>query len=565
MLRNLYIKNYVIIEKINIDFTSGLNVITGETGAGKSILIDALDILTGSRLDKKSVGIFGDESIVEGSFSINNKETRDFLEEKGYPLEEDLIIVSRQWSREGPSSSRLNGRIVTASMIKEIMVRIIDIHGQNQNQTLLRKDNYFRLLDDYSKEFSYPVLSDLKKCIDELKFYEKELSSIDYNEKEVDRELDILQFQLKEIDEIDLENIDENEIEEEYDRLSKIESIQEKVQVIYEKLSGYDEKGNLLDRLNEITHEISEIANFDKTLQEISDQSTEGRILFEDLTTNLYRFKDGLYYDEEKYYYLERNIEIITKLKRKYGNNIKDILKFKDRLILRQELLSNIEENRRILIHKMDVKREEAYNYAEELNKIRNKSAQIIEQKMTQNLIDLNMNNASFRIKIDKESHLNYNGFDSIDFLIQTNKGQDYYSLSKIASGGEISRIMLGFKQVFAEVDPVGTLIFDEIDAGISGRTAQIVGEKLVDLSSGFQIISISHLPQIASLADHHLLIKKDDIGNKTISNLFIVEGNERSEEIARLIGGVDITETTRLQAKEMLEQAISKKKERRL
>lgn len=565
MLKNLFIKNFVIIEQVHIDFTCGLNVISGETGAGKSILINALEILIGNRLDKKAIGIFGDTAIVEGTFLIQDEETSKFLENCGYPPEENLIIISRQWNKKGNSENRLNDRIVTATIIKKILNQIIDIHGQNQNRLLLKKDNYYHLIDDFRKDETHPLLDKIKTSIKEIDHYRNELNNISLEPAEVDRELDIINYQLDEIGEVDLEDINEEEIELEYDKLSRMESVKESLHGMHERISGYDPMGNLLDRFNEISQGFITIADFDPILEESYKEFEEVKILLEEISNTIDRYNDNLFYDEEKYYELEMTISKLTNLKRKFGKDIDDILQFKDELYQRKEILQNIDENRNIIQDKLNKSRKEALSTAADLRNIRIRIAKAVEEKVTDNLKDLNMVNAEFLIEIEKEEQLHYNGIDRIDFLLKTNKGQDFSSLSKIASGGEVSRIMLGFKEVFAEADPTDTLIFDEIDSGISGRTAQIVGEKLVDLSNKFQIISISHLPQIASLADCHILIEKKDIEDKTISNLSIITGKERTEEIARLIGGVDITNTTLLQAEEMLEQAISMKKERKV
>lgn len=565
MLKNLFIKNFVIIEQVHIEFGLGLNVISGETGAGKSILINALEILIGNRLDKKAIGIFGDTALVEGTFLIHDRETAHFLEKSGYPPEEDLIIISRQWNKKGNSENRLNGRIVTATIIKRILNQVIDIHGQNQNQLLLRKDNYYHLIDDFRKEETHPLLDKIKTEIKEIEYFREELNNISLEPAEVDRELDILNYQLDEIGEVNLEEIDEEEIELEYDKLSRMESVKESLYGMHERISGYDPMGNLLDRLNEVGQSFIAIADFDPVLEESYKEFEEIKILLEEISNTINRYNENLYYDEEKYYELEMTISKLTNLKRKFGKDIESILQFKKDLLQRKEILQHIDENRYRIQENLNKSKKEALSAAVNLRKIRLEIAKAVEEKVTDNLKDLNMLNAEFMIEIEKEEKLHYNGIDRIDFLLKTNKGQAFSSLSKIASGGEVSRIMLGFKEVFASADPTDTLIFDEIDSGISGRTAQIVGEKLVDLSDKFQIISISHLPQIASLADRHILIEKKDVEDKTISNLSIIDGKERTEEIARLIGGVDITNTTLLQAEEMLEQAISMKKERRV
>ena len=560
MIENLYIKNFVIFKEVNCEFISGFNVISGETGAGKSILIDALSILFGSRMDKKLIGSFDEISIIEGSFTIENQDLTKLLREQGFDLEEGRIIVTRQWS-EKTSTNRINGRIVTAGFIKEVMNGLIDIHGQNQNQLLMNKKNYFSLVDNYRLEKTQPIKSKLKDYIEKLKDLQNKLSSLNMDGAEIDREVDILEFQINEIEELGLENLVEKDLDQEYNKLANIEKIQSEVSNIYNLLNGYNEQGNILSMLGEISQNLSAISPFDEELKDYNDQVYESLVVLQEVSASIHRFYENLYFDEERFEIIEETIYKLTNLKRKYGKNINDILEFKEELSLRLDTLKNIESNRNKLLKRIKHVHEIASEEAQKLTLTRKESSQEIEKRVTENLKDLNMTNANFNIKIDQVENLSDNGYDTIDFMLKTNKGQEAQSLSKIASGGEVSRIMLGFKEVFSRVDPIDTIIFDEIDAGISGRTAQIVGEKLVQLSKDFQIISISHLPQIAALADHHILIEKEDVLEKTVSKLTILNPMNRKNEIARLLGGVNITDTTLLQAEEMIRLAKDYKK----
>lgn len=558
MLSELYIENFAIINKLNINFSNNFNVLTGETGSGKSILIEAIELLTGQRFKKDFIGKNGNRSIVEGTFYIEDKRKIEKLSEYGVYPEDNLIIISRESDKKGKSTNRINGRITTLSTISNITQYLIDIHGQNENQSLLRKDNYINLIDSYDKSQKVnDYLKDLKLILDERKIQEENLKKLNIDETEKDREIDLIKFQLKEIEELNLEEINEESLETEFHKLNNINDLKNETSKLLSLFENnvYDEP-SIKEMLGKSVNISENMLQYDKNWENINNTLKSIYYDIDELSHDISSYSDGLFYDEEKLFNINTIIEKLTDLKRKYGDNIPEILKYKEKISKRLIELYDIEAYRNNILLNIRKLDKDAFNIAKKITDIRKEISLHLEKEILRNLKDLNMKNTEFKISIKDIEKINYRGKDKVEFLIKTNVGQDLKPLNDIASGGELSRIMLGFKSVLANMDNIDTLIFDEIDTGISGRTAQIVGEKIMEIAKDRQVIVISHLPQIAVLADYHLLILKEQINEGTISNVKPIMDSDRIEEISRLIGGVNITDITRLQAKEMLTQA---------
>lgn len=556
MLAELYIQNFVIIEKLQVKFDPFFNVITGETGAGKTILVNALKLLIGDRFQKSYIGKYGDTSIVEGKFLISSEEKLSRFKEMGYELEDGVLIVTREAQSGGISNNRINGRNVTLSFLKEIMEDLIDIHSQNENQTLLNKSNYINILDAFSPNGNKKLLVDLNKKLKELKSLENELSSLSLSSEEIDREKDILRFQIEELESVDLENFDEKEIENEFKVLSNVDRIKISMAEICESLKSSDfGKYEVLGSLSEIVSELSELKELDMELSEVFDRLESSYYELEDVYRDMESYQNHLYYDEERLQFLNDTIANITSLKRKYGSDISDLIDFRENSKDRLNILEKIEENTARLKQEINSKYLECKKLCNTLTEIRKKVSKKLEKDILENIKELNMPNAKFSIDFTEDEKITATGNDIIEFNISTNVGQPLMPLNKVASGGELSRIMLALKTSLASIDNVDTLIFDEVDTGISGRTAILVGEKLQKISKSRQIITISHLAQIASLASSHMLIEKNERDLDTISNIRTIDEKERVMEISRLIGGIDITENTINQAIDMIEQ----------
>ena len=565
MLNSLYIENFAIIDKINVDFTDGLNIITGETGSGKSILIEAFELLLGQRFNKSFIRDSSKKTIDEATFTIADNSKIKFLEDMGYNVEDGVIIISRIVDTNLKSINKLNNRSITLNTLNELMSKFVDIHGQNGTQSLLNKDFYLDLIDSFDKEETFKIKTELREILNNIAEYKKAYKSFNISNEEKDRQLDIINYQIEEISQIDLENLDEEELENEYNKLSNVNLIKNNIGEILNMYSdeNYNEQ-DINTMFNIVLSKMDSICEFDNEVNSFKQDLDKIYYEMDDLFSRISSYSSSIYQDEFKLNDLENKIAIITNLKRKYGKSIDDIISFRKDLERRLKELNEITENKRKFKKLIDSDKQKGIELSDRLHKIRKKIVSKLEKLIVQNLKDLNMKHADFQVKFEKLSDFNEKGYDSLDFLIKTNLGQDLKPMVSIASGGEISRIMLGFKSVISDFEDINTLIFDEIDTGISGRTALVVGEKLIDLSKDKQVISISHLPQIASLSDNHILIEKIDCNNETKSILKVLTPEEKVNEISRLIGGINITETTIEQAKLMINQANELKNDRR-
>ncbi|MDU1878397.1 MAG: DNA repair protein RecN, partial [Finegoldia magna] len=456
-------------------------------------------------------------------------------------------------------------RSITLNTLSELMSKFVDIHGQNGTQSLLNKDFYIDLIDSFDKEETFKIKSELSEILKKIVEYKKAYKSFNITNEEKDRQLDIINYQIDEISQIDFDNLDEEELENEYNKLSNINLIKNNIAEISNLYS--DENYNQQDintMFNIIISKLDSISDFDTEVKSFKDDLDKIYYDLDDLFSKINSYSSNIYQDEYQLNDLENKITIITNLKRKYGKSIEDIILFKQDLKQRLKELNEISENKRKFKELIELENKKGIELSNKLHRIRKEIVSKLEELIIQNLKDLNMKHADFKVKFDKLSEFNEKGYDSLDFLIKTNLGQELKPMSSIASGGEISRIMLGFKSVISDFEDINTLIFDEIDTGISGRTALVVGEKLIDLSKDKQIISISHLPQIASLSDNHILIEKIDCNNETKSILKVLTPEEKVNEISRLIGGINITKTTVEQAELMIDQANELKNYRR-
>ncbi len=558
MLAELFIDNFIIIKRNHIIFEDGFNVLTGETGSGKSLILEAINLLLGKKVNKDVIGRFSEKTTIEGIFILDEK-NKKILEDNTIIFDEDdnKLIINRTIGKKS-STLRINGRIANLTSLREIASILIDIYKQGDSNAFMNKSNYVYLIDSYSND---KETIDLKKTIRSLvgqrNEYLEKFENLNLTDEEISRERDLIEYQISEIDQVDLSNINEDEIDEEYKKLTSINEIREAIDNSKNILDSSDyDTISATEMINRSMTELSALTNLDEKLSVFYDRLSSLNDEIGDIYSEMDLYEENLLGDPYRQQELEDLMGIIFKLKRKYGHSIEDILNFYDNISNRLEELNEIDDlknNLDKIINEIDGKLEKN---ALKLHEIRNKKSKIIEEKINKSIRELNIKNGLLKIKISRKDKIEANGFDDVDFLIRTNKGEDLKSLQDTASGGEISRIMLAFKEIFADFDDVDTMIFDEIDTGISGRTAQIVGEKILDLSKTRQVISISHLPQIAALANNHLLISKKDEGDFTISSTKKIENKDRVEEIARLIGGVNITNKTIASASEMLTMA---------
>lgn len=551
MLNNLYIKNFALFKELSVDFEKGLNIISGETGAGKSILINAIGLLTGTRINKGFLGKFGDHTIVEASFTTNEKLKSFLLENDIEP--EDNIIITRRFN-ENSSTIKLNNRPINLSLLSEMSQDLLDIHGQHSQLIVLNKSNYISIIDAFNKD-TLIIKDSIKENIKSIKSLELELDNIDIDEDQVLRELDLLNFQIDEIESFDFENYDDEEFSEEHKRLSNQTEIIEGLQFINGVFNeGYQRK-SLKDLANEIYAKLSDISEFDNNLKEYLIRFTDIRESINDISREIDVYSYTLDFDEQRLIDLENIFTNLQNLKRKYGKDIEDIKEFLNKSKSRVITLNNIEKIRVELHNRIAKLNRENHELAQKLTAIRKTIIKKLEKRIIDELLEMNMINLQFKIELTHIGTISDTGQDLIDFMISTNKGQELKSLNTVASGGEISRFMLALKAVLADYEQVQTIVFDEIDTGISGMTANVVGNKLAKISKKRQLIVITHLPQIASKADAHYLIDKQTTEANTISNVYKLDEQKKVMEVARLISGSNITQTSIKSASELIEQ----------
>lgn len=566
MLAELFIDNFVIIKRNHIFFEDGFNVLTGETGSGKSLILEAINLLLGKKANKDIVGRFADSTTIEGIFVVDEK-TKKILENNTVLFDDNdnKLIVNRTITPKS-STLRINGRVANLTILREISPILIDIYNQGDSNAFMNKANYIYLIDNYSND---KETSDLRKMIKALNNqkndYLVKFANLNLTDEEIQRERDLIKYQIEEIEAIDLFSINEEEIDEEYKKLNNINELRTAIGAAKSILDSTDyDQESLTSMLGASLSEISNFTNIDKKISDFYDRLSAINDEINDLYSDMDLYEESLIGDPEREKELEELMQVLFNLKRKYGQSIEEIIKYYDEISSRLKELDEIESLRLSKDQKIKEIDQKLDTYASELHEIRLKKSKILEKAINTSIRELNIKNGIFKIEFSKKDHIDMTGYDDVDFLIRTNKGEKLKSLSATASGGEISRIMLAFKEIFADFDNVDTMIFDEIDTGISGRTAQVVGEKILDLSKKRQVISISHLPQIAALAQNHILITKNDEGDFTISKTEKIEDEKRVEEISRLIGGVNITDITLHSAREMLTMAEELRNDRR-
>ncbi len=559
MLLELDIKNFAIIEDLNIQFTKGLNLLTGETGSGKSIIIEALGIILGGRGTKDLIRSGEDKSTLQAVFFLENldKVKNKILE---YGIEQDsdnLLIISREIASKGPSISRVNGKTVTLSILNKITDLLVDIFAQEEHQSLLNVSNHKDLIDSFGNKEFMTLKEEIRRNYLNYIKEKEELEKINIDINQRNREIDLIRFQIQEIDDADLSD-KEDDLENEYNKLLNIKDINLGISKINDLYNNYNYGDtNIQAYLNNCISILLDLIKFDKSLQSYLDRMESVNYELEDINNDLINYKSTNDLDEERLYKLRERIDLINKLKRKYGNTIDDILSYREKINKELQALLNFENEISIRKNNIEKISQVLLTKSKKISEIRKIIGADLEKQILKELDTLNMENVNFKVNFKERTHFSIDGIDQIEFLISTNIGEDLKSLNRIVSGGEMSRIMLGFKSILAEADNIPTLIFDEIDTGISGRTAQIVGEKIHRIAKKHQVISVSHLPQITALADSHYQIsKKINNQGKVTTQITKLNDEERIYVLARLLGGVNVTSTTLKHAKEMLEMS---------
>lgn len=538
MISTLHIKNIGIIDDLSINLNEGLNILTGETGAGKTLIIDSLGIISGERFSKEMIRNGEDHSYVEACLYLPENEN----------AVDGNIIVSREIYASGRNMCKINGRMVTVNELKEFMQNIVDIHGQHDNQYLLNPSTHIEYIDEFASNELKEYKEEYNNLYQEYLKIKEELKNNYGDDKEKQRKLDLLKYQFEEIQKANLTTGEDEELEAKREVILNAEKINENLNIADLEVS---EKA--IDSINAAIRSLEKIESFNEEYAKQLSNLKSSYYDIQEIARDISTLREDVYFDEEDRKALETRLDLIFSLKRKYGNTIEEILIYQEEVEKEIQQIENLDEYIQKLKAQLDIVENKMYNLGAKLNKIRKEKAIELEEKINQELQDLEMKNAKIKINVqfDENKQYNKNGLDTVEFLIRTNIGEEAKSLVKIASGGEMSRIMLAIKNVLSNVDIVPVLVFDEIDTGISGIAAKSVGEKLKSISKKHQVLCVTHLASIAAKGNHNYFISKDIKDNKTKTNVTLLNEEETIKEIARIASG-EITEISLQHAKEL-------------
>lgn len=562
MLKELSIKNFAIIEELTVEFLNGLTVLTGETGAGKSIIIDAVQLLAGGRGSQEFIRHGAKKAELEGLFTLSyeNHPAYEKCEDAGIEIEEGTLILRRDIYDSGKSICRVNGKLVPLSVLRDISSTLIDIHGQHESQELMDDKQHIHLLDQFAGEEIIPIKEQYEKQYEAYKTLKKELAAISVNEQQVAQKIDLFQFQIKEIDACKFQPNEEENLTEERRRLMNFNKIFECSNTAHEAILG-ESKG--LDWIGQAMTQLEDVVLVDESFKEYSDAVSNAFYNLQEAAFGIKNILDDLEFDPERLNEVEHRLALIQSMKRKYGSTLKEILVYRAKIGEELESLLNRDENIQKNEQQLIELRSELLKTASKLTAIRKKVGERLSNAIMQQLCELYMEKAKFSVHFEllSEEQFDHNGIDKIVFYIATNVGEPPKPLTKIASGGELSRVMLALKTIFSTTNGITSIIFDEVDTGVSGRVAQAIAEKIAAISIHSQVLCISHLPQVAAMADHHYHIQKQEVTNRTFTSLTEIFGDERIDEISRIMSGTEVTELTFKHAKELIEIAEDRKK----
>lgn len=555
MLRTIHVKNIALIDDVEIELKNGMHVLSGETGAGKSIIIDAVNFTLGKRMPKDVVREDAEYALCELVFSIDNDEQRQLLKNLDLPDEDDLIIMQRKITN-GRGVCKVNGESVSASTLKELSSVLIDIHGQHEHQSLLYKKKHLEILDKYCGSECGELLCKLGSVYKEYKSVLLELEEAKSLNSNRDKELALASFEAEEIENARLVVGEDEDLESDYRHMVNSKRITEGINNTHYS-TGYDTEGCAGAAIGRAISELKGISEYDEEAEELLNQLMDIDSLLNDFNRAIADYEKGLSFEEEEFVETEERLNLINRLKSKYGRTIEDVLKYLDDLNGKIEKLNDYETYLTELENKAASKKKECLKLCKLISEMRHKNASLLENDIIAGLQDLNFLDAKFEVAIDSnEENMSSNGYDDVEFMISLNPGEKIKPLVDVASGGELSRIMLALKAVLADKDNVPTLIFDEIDTGISGRTAQKVSEKLSEIARLHQVICVTHLPQIASMADVHYEISKAVVEDRTKTSVRELKGEEIEQELARMLSGSSVTKAVLQNARDMLDGA---------
>ncbi|WP_026516265.1 DNA repair protein RecN [Butyrivibrio sp. MC2021] len=557
MLYTLHVKNLALIKEQEIEFGKGLNILTGETGAGKSVVIGSVNLALGGKADGSLIRTGEEYALVELTFGIESDAQRKLLEEMDIPIEEDGSLTIQRKLMGSRSVSKVGGETVTARQLKEISNILINIHGQNDHQELLHKKKHMEILDDYCMDRLKDLFEELSTEYKKMKDISDKLSETEIDEASRIREQELLEFEVQEISDAAVVIGEDEKLENAYHKMVNSRKISEAAYAASSMTGSGESEESASDIIGRAVRELSSVASYDQELQGLLDQLSDVENLLSDFNRSLSGYIKDLEFDDEEFKVTEDRLNIINHLKDKYGGSLEAVLKALDEKQERLDTLSDLDQYRNRLTREYEASKQTVLKLCADISAIRNEGARVLEEKLKDALIDLNFLDVRFNIEVrSNPDNATSRGYDDVEFMISTNPGEALRPLEKIASGGELSRIMLALKTVVADKDDISTLIFDEIDAGISGKTAWKVSRKLGELARDHQIICITHLPQIAAMADTHFMIEKGLDEGRTVTGIFALDEEASTGELARLLGGEKLTEATLQNAREMRKEA---------
>ncbi len=556
MLERLNIKNFALIEEVSLDFCDNLNILTGETGAGKSIVIDSVSILLGGRAQAEAIRTGAEKAYLEGVFAVKpGQPVLSVLEQQGIETEDDLLIMARELSKTGRHSCWVNGRTLPLSQYKKIGLALVDIHGQHDHQALLQSEKHLEILDRFGGTEHLTLLNTLKKHYESWQAAKRELEGILAREQERLQRIDFLEYQLKEIEQANLKKGELAELSREANVLANAEKIVSNLNVAYQQLFSGERGASAYDLLGKALAGLQEIRKYDPALEQIIEQLQPVLYQLEDSSAEIRNYLEQIEFSPERLEQVERRWQLLKDLCKKYGPEEDDVLAYAEKA--RRELAQWEKSTERAseltqLVRSLE---EEYISLAREVSQYRREIARILEEKVTAELVDLAMPHVKFAVSFEK-AEPTAKGIDRVEFLISPNPGEPLLPVAKIASGGELSRIILALKTIIAHLDGIGTLIFDEIDAGVGGKAAQKLAEKLETISKYQQVICVTHSPLIAALADQHIHIEKETSQDRTRTKVRILNEEERLNELVRMLGGDKPTEDLKRHARQIIKKS---------
>ncbi|MBY6930892.1 UNVERIFIED_ORG: DNA repair protein RecN [Clostridium botulinum] len=561
MLIQLNIKNFALIQEITMNFNEGFNILSGETGAGKSILIDAIDYVLGGKFSKSLIRTGENKTYVEAIFTVENGLLKNVLIELDIESDDDMLIISRETHQSGRSLIKVNGKTFLTSQLKKIREKLLDIHGQHQNQTLLQRNSHILYLDEFIGNEILSYLEEFTSLKNDLLQIENKIQQICGNDDR-DKLLDYLKFQIEDIEKGKLKEKEEEYLKEEFNLLSNAEKISTSLNLSYALLNGVDGDNSVINSISKVIQELSNIENNFEKAKKNRQLIEEAFYTIEEVSRDIRNIAEEVVYDDDALEKVNARIYEINQYKKKYGATIAEVLEYYEKMKIQYNDLINSEK----IIEELTLKKKEIIKEMEvvalKLHELRSSKSTELKEKILNELSFVGLEKSTMEINIAREEKFNSRGFDDVCFMISTNPGEPLMPLEKILSGGELSRIMLALKCVFADKDEIATLIFDEIDTGISGGVAKRVGEKMYQVSKNHQVLCITHLPQIAILSDYHYFVSKMVKENKTFTNIRVLTKEEKEYQIGRMLDGDEVTEATLNNVKEMIKIAELKKLE---